>query len=464
MSRKNLQIVSKLGLLLVVFGFFMPVSCNLNGFELASTLNKIGDSGSIASVVSVLMYFLFVISIVGVIRLLVKIPSIGVDWIILLLSVGSGTISYFVMKDVFDFTLIIQGGAYMMLGGWTLSIVSLVWAVTIKDIPSNYHPKTSSHNLLINNDKTFQKYSYLQNEAEKTNTTKQLSIHQEYIKTETFDFVNSVVMDWPVELDSGYVLEKKSSTDEATLFGQIDLKIVQNAPIKYMVWQLDCIDLLDKPISGFVPVTIRHEELVKRGELVSLKSDIPLPKGTKRFIPHLKTVLFQDGNVIEYPDNLKKVLIEKQKEIPSEYFELLKIYSSDNHFSILPKYFYDKHESGIWSCAFCGTRNLENVIKCRYCDIGLEGQNLYTEESLLEATKTYAAQLAKIEEDRRSLQEERYQAAQEEIREEKEKKKAEDAKYWAQKKEKEQQGRRNKIMLVITLFLLLLGIVFGSMI
>jgi TRAP-type C4-dicarboxylate transport system permease large subunit len=35
-GKTRLRVISKLVLLLVVIGFFMPVSCNLNGFELAS--------------------------------------------------------------------------------------------------------------------------------------------------------------------------------------------------------------------------------------------------------------------------------------------------------------------------------------------------------------------------------------------------------------------------------------------
>jgi hypothetical protein len=35
MNTTKLRILSKAGLLVVIIGFFMPVSCNLNGFQLA---------------------------------------------------------------------------------------------------------------------------------------------------------------------------------------------------------------------------------------------------------------------------------------------------------------------------------------------------------------------------------------------------------------------------------------------
>jgi hypothetical protein len=54
-KKRKLRIISKIGLLFVIIGFFMPISCNLNGFQIAlspkfitipSGFTAIGNSGN----------------------------------------------------------------------------------------------------------------------------------------------------------------------------------------------------------------------------------------------------------------------------------------------------------------------------------------------------------------------------------------------------------------------------------
>ncbi|MDR2954706.1 MAG: hypothetical protein LBV43_06465 [Prevotella sp.] len=55
--------VYKVGFLLVIIGFFMPVSCQMNGFELADTFMSMGDSVRLV----ILLYGVFICAFIGLI-------------------------------------------------------------------------------------------------------------------------------------------------------------------------------------------------------------------------------------------------------------------------------------------------------------------------------------------------------------------------------------------------------------
>ena len=57
----NFRTIGKIGFLLVFFGFFMPVACDMNGFQLA-------DSGLASNALILVLYGLFVSSILGIIK------------------------------------------------------------------------------------------------------------------------------------------------------------------------------------------------------------------------------------------------------------------------------------------------------------------------------------------------------------------------------------------------------------
>jgi len=40
-NKTKLRILSKVGILLVFIGFFLPISCNQNGFQIAKTLETL---------------------------------------------------------------------------------------------------------------------------------------------------------------------------------------------------------------------------------------------------------------------------------------------------------------------------------------------------------------------------------------------------------------------------------------
>ena len=50
------RIYSKIGLLFVIIGFFMPISCNLNGFQIAKTLETFGGP----NLLSISFYLIFI--------------------------------------------------------------------------------------------------------------------------------------------------------------------------------------------------------------------------------------------------------------------------------------------------------------------------------------------------------------------------------------------------------------------
>ena len=114
----NLKVVGKIGFLLVFIGFFMPVACDQNGFELAKYF--IEDN----FIIGILMYLVFISAIVGVILgiLLMQNKEVdkGFEWICLIVCMSSGLIVYFTQLE--DGPKL-QSGAYMILTGWIITLI-----------------------------------------------------------------------------------------------------------------------------------------------------------------------------------------------------------------------------------------------------------------------------------------------------------------------------------------------------
>jgi len=124
---KNFRIYSKIGLLLVIIGFFMPISCNQNGFQLAEYMVRMGDMKSEVTIAGILLYVLFISALlgllIGVMLLTSKNINIEADWVLLLISIGSGIYVYFKMIKNID---ILQSGAYVIATGWGISFLFLL--------------------------------------------------------------------------------------------------------------------------------------------------------------------------------------------------------------------------------------------------------------------------------------------------------------------------------------------------
>jgi len=125
----SLRIFGKIGLVLVIIGFFMPIACDQNGFELAKTLNQLDDTFS-----AILLYVLLAAAVagvfVGVLLLMKNKIKVYVDWVCLLACIGSGLILYI---PKLDDKPNLQTGAYLILAGWVIALAAQVFSKVNKE-------------------------------------------------------------------------------------------------------------------------------------------------------------------------------------------------------------------------------------------------------------------------------------------------------------------------------------------
>jgi len=123
-SKVSFRTFGKIGFLLVVIGFFMPIACNQNGFEIAKAMNQMDETLSM-----ILLYALFAAAIagvlVGVVLLLKSKIKVSVDWLCLLVSIGSGLYLYFNKFNSPDISKL-QTGAYIILIGWIIALAAQI--------------------------------------------------------------------------------------------------------------------------------------------------------------------------------------------------------------------------------------------------------------------------------------------------------------------------------------------------
>lgn len=116
---------SKVALLLVCVGFFMPVSCDANGVELAIMFSR-GNLIVYALLVSLVLLAAVLSIIISVFMRgnFEKEPLVA-DWICLEASMAGGILSIGRMnKEYFN----LQTGAYLIIVGWILSLIFLILA------------------------------------------------------------------------------------------------------------------------------------------------------------------------------------------------------------------------------------------------------------------------------------------------------------------------------------------------
>jgi uncharacterized PurR-regulated membrane protein YhhQ (DUF165 family) len=122
-------IFSKVSLLLLCIGFFMPVSCDSNGVELARMFYQMQAPGY-----AILVWIVLIAAILSIvislfyIKNLKKEPLIA-DWILLSGSIFSGLFTLSKMSQEY-FNL--QAGAYIIIAGWILSLIFLILATCSK--------------------------------------------------------------------------------------------------------------------------------------------------------------------------------------------------------------------------------------------------------------------------------------------------------------------------------------------
>jgi len=114
----NFRIIGKFCFLLILIGFFMPVACQMNGFQLADTMIKMNNN-----TVGILLYLLFASAlaglIIGVLLHLKKSIPVITDWSIIIVCIGCG-IGLVSMKDN---EIQLQLGAYVILIGYIATLV-----------------------------------------------------------------------------------------------------------------------------------------------------------------------------------------------------------------------------------------------------------------------------------------------------------------------------------------------------
>lgn len=116
---------SKISLLLVCLGFFMPVSCDMNGVDLARMFNQMQSPGY-----AILIWLVLITAIISIIFTLthtkdLEKESVIVDWILLGGSIFGGLFSLGRMsREYFN----LQVGAYVIIAGWILSLIFLIIA------------------------------------------------------------------------------------------------------------------------------------------------------------------------------------------------------------------------------------------------------------------------------------------------------------------------------------------------
>ena len=116
---------SKISLLLVCLGFFMPVSCDMNGVDLARMFNQMQSPGY-----AILIWLVLITAIISIIFTLthtkdLEKESVIVDCILLGGSSSGGLFSLGRMsREYFN----LQVGAYVIIAGWILSLIFLIIA------------------------------------------------------------------------------------------------------------------------------------------------------------------------------------------------------------------------------------------------------------------------------------------------------------------------------------------------
>jgi ABC-type tungstate transport system substrate-binding protein len=123
----NFRIIAKFCFLLVLIGFFMPICCDQNGFELA-------NSDMVKSSLTVSLYALFISAVAGILLGVVllflkkRIPVVT-DWLIILTCVLCGLIPYFINRNEYEF----QAGLYVILAGYALILITQVVSLIKKE-------------------------------------------------------------------------------------------------------------------------------------------------------------------------------------------------------------------------------------------------------------------------------------------------------------------------------------------
>jgi len=178
-KKRKLRIISKIGLLFVVIGFFLPMSCNLNGFQIARTFETFGGP----NILSISLYSIFIFACIGLILLaallMKKKFSIGYDWADLIIIITAFSVFMYGQLQSSDDPFLalfsrLQSGAYIIFIGLVGALCFLIEATNKKAKNKDVHGTTQSE---IASDKIFIGETVLSE-----NTIKKIKIREELFK------------------------------------------------------------------------------------------------------------------------------------------------------------------------------------------------------------------------------------------------------------------------------------------
>ena len=135
--KSALRIIGRAALLLVVVGFFLPVACERNAFEIAEDMSQIYRINT-----GISLYVLFISSLAGGILLIPlilkkRIPA-GLDAAFLIISIGCVVFSYSILNIAFfDYGELgypsLQAGGYLIITGLACSLLTAVLSALLPD-------------------------------------------------------------------------------------------------------------------------------------------------------------------------------------------------------------------------------------------------------------------------------------------------------------------------------------------
>ena len=127
----SFRVIGKFFFLLVVIGFFMPMACDMNGFQLAANdmLLPIGVFAVYAGFILAIVGLL-----VGLLLALKKQVPVIVDWLITLSCFACVFGLFFYAGVIQEYIDYFQSGAYMILIGSSITLIAQIISASRKEI------------------------------------------------------------------------------------------------------------------------------------------------------------------------------------------------------------------------------------------------------------------------------------------------------------------------------------------
>ena len=156
---------------------------------------------------------------------------------------------------------------------------------------------------------------------------------------------------------------------------------------------------------------------------------------------------FSEENLVSLKPKTRAVEIEGSSESALEYYRQV------HKLAEAPRFLYEKNEEGIWTCAFCGTRNGQDAVECRLCSVGMDQQELCSKEHIEQSDALYQAHLEQVRkerEERERLEREEAERARKE-REERERLEREREEQKRLEREQIRKIKRKRIFVILVI-------------